>query len=166
MASSSSPVINTEKKVAVKPFAASSIKICVTLNPSYASTRNGPFISYECSARLCSDGDENSNDIVKYPADMYQFRRPIFDWNSQFTHILLANGTCDSSMFNCWHKIDVNVDSLTDAMVLDGVERIEIKCTVADYIRSFDSINYLFGDVISVLRYFRGFLFFFCLIYL
>lgn len=130
------------------------LKMCVYLNPAHASTRNGPFVSYECSARICSD-DENSS----IDEESYKMKRPVFDWNSQFSHMLLSNGTCDSSSLNCWHKIDINVNSLIDAMESDGVEEIEIKCTVADYVNSYDVFNYVTGEATSILKNFKGKLF-------
>lgn len=127
------------------------LKMCVYLNPAHASTRNGPFVTYECSSRVCSDDENGSID-----EESYKMRRPIFDWNSQFSHLILSNGTCDSSSLNCWHKIDINVNSLIDVMESDGIEQIEIKCTVADYVNSYDLFNYVTGEATSVLRHFKG----------
>lgn len=127
------------------------LKMCVYLSPTHASTRNGPFVSYECSSRVCSDDENGSID-----EETYKMRRPVFDWNSQFSHLILSNGTCDSSFLNCWHKIDINVNSLIDVMEGDGIEQIEIKCTVADYVNSYDMFNYVTGEATSVLRHFKG----------
>src|SRR5699024_4500209 len=130
------------------------LKMCVFLSPAHASTRNGPFVSYECSARICSD--DPSDPLDDKAAELYKFRHPIFDWNAQFSHLLLSNGTCDSSSYNCWRKIDINVESLTDAMEEDGLEQIEIKCSVADYVNSYDIFNYVYGEAVSVLKHFKG----------
>lgn len=127
------------------------MKMCVYLSPAHASTRNGPFVSYECSARICSD-DENSS----IDEESYKMRRPVFDWNSQFSHLILSNGTCDSSSLNCWHKIDINVNSLIDVMENDGIDSIEVKCTVADYVNSYDVFNYVTGEATSILKHFKG----------
>lgn len=136
-------VVSTEKP--------KELKMCVYLSPAHASTRSGPFVSYECSARICSDDENGSID-----EESYKMRRPVFDWNSQFSHLLLSNGTCDSNSLNCWHKIDINVNSLIDTMESDGIEQIEVKCTVADYVNSYDLFNYVTGEATSILKHFKG----------
>ncbi|KAJ6217654.1 hypothetical protein RDWZM_008811 [Blomia tropicalis] len=131
------------------------VRICVSVSPAHVSTRDGPIVSFECNARVCYDTDVNQNENP-YTRNQYKFRRPIFDWNTQFSHLHMSNGTCDSSGLNCWHKVDLNVRALGQTMEQEGLEQIEIKCTVADYIHSYDIYNYVYGDSNSIIRLFSA----------
>jgi len=61
------------------------VQICTDLTPRHISSRDGLAQSLLCSATICGDNVGETNPI--------EFYQPVFDWNSQFGHNIVANGT-------------------------------------------------------------------------
>lgn len=127
------------------------IKACVTTSPEYISTRTGSRFVIQCNVQLCTENDDPITDTE------FCFRNPIFDWNSNFAHLKLTNGSCDSSKMFCSNQLILTREEVVKILQSKSVDQMEIRCGVADYARSPSSeYDYVIGDSSVSIKYFKG----------
>lgn len=125
------------------------LRVCVSTSPSYVSTRHGPNITVKCYAHLCS-----KSLIPAGPG--LRFEKPVFDWNNQVNHLLMSNSTCDGQSNFCWNKVQFEMEQFVQVMKQTGLQEIEIRCNVADYVKNKDQLDYVVGDSSTFVKYFKG----------